>query len=200
MGNGRRWSLRILVLLLLVVIFSAAWVVVLKSRRGRDIVDAGTVPALVVTSASFADGGAIPRKFTCDGGDVSPQLTVSALPSGSKSLMWIVDDPDAPIGSFVHWVAFNLPTGLRELPEGASAQRDTLQGAVQGKNDFDKIGYGGPCPPGGKPHHYLFRIYALDTVLQLPEGSTRKEVALAAKGHVLAEGKLVGLYTRGQSK
>jgi Raf kinase inhibitor-like YbhB/YbcL family protein len=196
MGNGRRWGWRILVLLLLVVIFSAVLLMVWRSRRGKDIVDAGTVPALVVTSASFADGSVIPAKFTCDGGDVSPQLTISAPPDGSRSLLWIMDDPDVPMGSFVHWVAFNLPAGLRELPEGAAAQPETLQGAVQGKNDFDKIGYGGPCPPGGKPHHYLFRVYALDTLLQLSEGSTRKEVALAAKGHVLAEGKLMGLYTR----
>jgi Raf kinase inhibitor-like YbhB/YbcL family protein len=192
--------LRILVLLLMVVIFFIVWVMVWRSGRGKDIVDAGTVPALVVTSASFADGGMIPAKFTCDGGDVSPQLTVSAPPSGSRSLLWIMDDPDAPVGSFVHWVVFNLPTGLRDLPEGASAQPRTLQGAVQGRNDFDKIGYGGPCPPGEKPHHYLFRVYALDTLLQLPESSTRKDVSLAAKGHVLAEGKLVGLYVRGQSK
>jgi len=198
MSKGQRLGWRILILLLLSVVFSAAWIVARRRDRGRDIVDAGSVPALTVSSSSFADGGVIPAKFTCDGGDVSPELTVSAPPAGSRSLVLIVDDPDAPLGSFVHWVAFNLPTGLRVLHEGVAMHPEDFEGAVQGRNDFDKIGYGGPCPPRGKAHHYLFRVYALDTSLQLPEGSTRREVAEAAKGHVLAEGKLVGLYKRGQ--
>lgn len=194
MGSGRRRSVRIIALLLLIVIFTAAWIFVRRGNRNRGIVDAGTLLALTVTSSSFSDGDMIPPKFTCDGGDVSPQLTVSAPPAGARSLALIVDDPDAPAGSFVHWVAFNLPAGLRDLPEGASARLENMQGAVQGKNDFDRTGYGGPCPPGRKPHHYVFRVYALDSMLQLPEGATRSEVAGAVKGHVLAEGKLVGLY------
>lgn len=198
MSSAGRLGTRMVLLLLLIVVFTAAWVILRRSEAHRDIVDAGAVPQLTVTSASFAEDGMIPAKHTCDGGDVSPQLSISAPPKSAKSLALIVDDPDAPAGSFVHWVAFNLPAGLRELPEGASAAPASLQGALQGRNDFDRNGYGGPCPPGSKAHHYFFRVYALDTFLQLPEGSTREEVAQAAKGHVVAEGRLVGLYKRGQ--
>ena len=119
MGNGRQLGLRIFLLLLLLVVFTAAWVILRKAEGHKDIVDAGTVPALTVTSSSFPDNGMIPSKFTCDGGDVSPQLSISTPPAGTKSLAWIVDDPDAPMGNFVHWVSFNLPPGLRDLPEGA---------------------------------------------------------------------------------
>jgi len=194
MGDGRRGPVRIIALILLVIVISVAWIATRRSSRDRQIVAAGTIPALMITSSSFADDGTIPPKFTCDGGDVSPQLTVSAPPAGARSLALIVEDPDAPAGSFVHWVAFNLPATLRDLPEGASAQPNSMQGAIQGKNDFDKTGYGGPCPPGNKPHHYVFRVYALDRILQLPEGATIGEITGAARGHVLAEGKLVGLY------
>jgi Raf kinase inhibitor-like YbhB/YbcL family protein len=180
------------------VVFTAAWVILRRAEGRKDIVDARAVQTLTVTSSSFADNGMIPSRFTCDGGDVSPQLSISTPPAGTKSLVWIVDDPDAPVGNFVHWVAFNLPPGLRDLPEGASAQPGSLQGGVQGGNDFDKTGYGGPCPPGSKPHHYVFRVYALDTSLQLPEGSTKREIVQAVKGHVLDEGKIIRLYTRRQ--
>jgi Raf kinase inhibitor-like YbhB/YbcL family protein len=194
MGNRRRGAIRIIALILLVIVISAAWIIERRSSRNRDIVDAGTIAALTITSSSFSDGGVIPPKFTCDGGDVSPQLTVSAPPASARSFALIVEDPDAPVGSFVHWLAFNFPTTLRDLPEGASAHSETMQGAVQGKNDFDKVGYGGPCPPGKKPHHYIFRIYALDNILQLPDGATKSDLTGAARGHVLAEGKIVGLY------
>jgi Raf kinase inhibitor-like YbhB/YbcL family protein len=194
----KRSGLRILGLLLLIIAVLAAWVLLRRSASRKDIVDARTVPVLVVASSSFADGGTIPSKFTCDGGDVSPQISFTVPPAGTKSFALIVDDPDAPAGSFVHWVVFNLPATLRDLPEGASARAEIMQVAVQGKNDFDKNGYGGPCPPGSNPHHYSFRVYALDTTLELPEGSTKREVAQAATGHVVAEGKLIGLYKRGQ--
>lgn len=197
MSKGRRWGVGILLLLLLAVAVFAAWLLHWRGDRGKDIVDAGTVPVLAVTSSSFDDGGVMPPKYTCDGGDVSPHLSVSPPPAATRSLVWIVYDTDTPI-DFVHWVAFNLPPGLRDLPEGASAQPGRLQGGVQGINDFDKTGYGGPCPPGQKPHHYIFHAYALDTLLQLPEGATREKVAQAAKGHVLAEGTIVGVYTRGK--
>jgi Raf kinase inhibitor-like YbhB/YbcL family protein len=197
MSKGRRWGFGLLLLVLLIVAICAGWLVFWRSRNAKDIVDASTVPSLTVTSSSFVDGGMIPPKLTCDGGDVSPQLSVSTLPAGTRTLAWLVNDPDSPV-DFVHWIIFNLPAGLSDLPEGASAQPANLQGGVQGSNDFDKTGYGGPCPPGRKPHHYFFRAYALDTALQLHEGATRTDVAQAAKGHVLAEGKIVGLYTRGK--
>ena len=197
MANARRWSVWGL-LLLLIAVFSAMWLVAKRNESRRDIVVAGSVPALTVTSSSFADGSLIPAKFTCDGGDTSPQLSFSAPPAGTKSLVLIVDDPDAPAGVFVHWVVFNIPPGLLALAEGGSAHAEMLQGAVQGSNDFDKIGYGGPCPPGGSSHHYSFRVYALDIRLGSPEGATKKDVVRAARGHVLAEGTLTGLYKRGR--
>src|ERR1700747_2043457 len=126
MGNVRRRAVRIVALILLVIVISVAWIIERRNNRNRDIVDAGTIHVLSVTSSSFADDGTIPRKFTCDGGDVSPQLTVSAPPAHARSLALIVEDPDAPAGSFVHWVAFNLPSTLRDLPEGASARPESL--------------------------------------------------------------------------
>lgn len=195
MSKGRRWAFVLLLLVLAVVVFLATWVLYWRRHNTTDIVDAGTVPALTVTSSSFVDGGAIPSKYTCDSGDVSPQLSVSAPPEATRSLAWIVYDTDSPV-VFVHWVAFNLPPTLRDLPEGASTQPGSLQSGVQGSNDFDKTGYGGPCPPGREPHHYVFHVYALDSLLQLGTDATREKVAEAAKGHVVAEGKIVGLYTR----
>ena len=197
MANARRWSVWVLLLLLLAV-FCAMWLVARRNESRRDIVVAGSVPALTVTSSSFADGSLIPVKFTCDGVDTSPQLSFSAPPAGTKSLALIADDPDAPAGVFVHWVVFNIPPGFLALAEGASAHADLLQGAVQGSNDFDKVGYGGPCPPGGNLHHYSFRVYALDIKLGYAEGATKNDVVRAARGHVLAEGTLTGLYKRGQ--
>lgn len=197
MTKGRRSVFGILILLLAVVVLLAVWILYWRKHNAEDLVDAGTVPALTVTSSSFVDGGTMPSKYTCDGGDVSPQLSISAPPAATKSLVWIVYDTDSPV-VFVHWVAFNLPPTLRDLPEGASTQPGGLQGGIQGSNDFDKTGYGGPCPPGRKPHHYVFRVYALDSLLQLGTDATREKVTEAAKGHVLAEGRIVGLYTRGQ--
>ncbi|HSY71938.1 MAG TPA: YbhB/YbcL family Raf kinase inhibitor-like protein [Alloacidobacterium sp.] len=197
MANLRRWGLRAF-LLLLIVTFFATWLVVRRNQSRRDFVAAGAVPALTITSSSFADGSSIPAKFTCDGGDNSPQLSFSAPPSGTKSFLLVADDPDSPAGSFTHWVLFNLPPSLRDLPEGASRRADVLQGAVQGNNDFDKVGYIGPCPPGWSPHHYRFRVYALDTMLGFSQGATKEEVTQAAQGHVLAEGKWTGLYKRGR--
>ena len=197
-GKGRRSAIGLIALLVLIVLFFVVWLILWRSSSTKDIVDARTVPVITVASSSFTDGGMIPSKFTCDGGDISPQLTASGFPANTKSLAWVVDDPDAPIGTFTHWVIFNLPTELSSLPEGASARPENLLHAIQGKNDFDKIGYGGPCPPGEKPHHYVFHAYAVDSLLELSEGATKSEVASALKGHILAEGKLVGLYVRGR--
>lgn len=177
-----------------IVIIPLAWMLAWRHQGHRDIVAAGSVPSLMIASSGFADGGTIPPKYTCDGADISPQLAIAAPPPrAAKSLVLIAEDPDAPGGTFVHWVVFNLPAALRELPEGSS-----VTGSVEGKNDFNKTGYGGPCPPSGRTHHYIFRVYALDTSLVLHEGANRAEVVDAAKGHVVAEGKLTGLYRRGQ--
>ena len=149
-----------------------------------------------LTSTSFQDGKQIPAKFTCSGANLSPQLTWSAPPAKTASLALTVTDPDAPRGTWVHWVLYNLPAGTRELPEGLPSQGQLPDGAHQGRNDFGEIGYGGPCPPSGPPHHYIFTLYALDAKLNLPEGATRAQVEAAMKGHMLANGRLIGLFQR----
>jgi Raf kinase inhibitor-like YbhB/YbcL family protein len=151
-------------------------------------------------SPAFADGGTIPRLHTCDGRDVSPPLEWSGVPDTARSLALVVEDPDAPRGTWTHWVIFDIPTGVKGLGEGIPAQERvevTASGeaALQGKNDFGKVGYGGPCPPSGT-HRYFFRIYALDTGLGLGSGATRQDLLRSIKDHVLAEGKLMGRYSR----
>ena len=141
-------------------------------------------------------GNQIPAKFTCDGAGGSLQLAWSAPPVGTASFALIVTDPDAPGQTFVHWVLYDLPAGARELPEALPPQGQLADGSRQGSNDFGNIGYGGPCPPGHSPHHYVFTLYALDTKLNLPPGATRAQVEAAMKGHILAHGELVGLYQR----
>jgi Raf kinase inhibitor-like YbhB/YbcL family protein len=144
-----------------------------------------------LTSTVFENGQSIPKRYTGDGEDVSPPLAWSEPPSGTKSFALICDDPDAPRGTWVHWVLFNLPADLRGLPEAAEAGH-----AVEGTNDFGNLGYGGPSPPPGKPHRYFFKLYALDTALNLPAGASKADVVAACKGHVLAEGELMGKYQR----
>ena len=149
-----------------------------------------------LTTSSFEPGDDIPRRFTCDGGDISPDLAWSAAPAGTRSFVLVVDDPDAPAGTWVHWVLYDLPAGTRELAAGVPADERLPSGARQGRNDFKRIGYGGPCPPAGSAHRYFFRLYALDAPLALPAGATRAQVARAMEGHVLAEAELMGRYRR----
>lgn len=148
-----------------------------------------------VKSAAFEEGGMIPKKHTCDGADVSPPLAWDQVPEGTKSIALICDDPDAPMGTWVHWVLYDLPAGVRELPEDVPGQEVLPNGAKQGTNDFRRIGYGGPCPPGGT-HRYYFKVYALDSALGLAPGSTKAELLKAMEGHVVAEGHLMGKYKR----
>jgi Raf kinase inhibitor-like YbhB/YbcL family protein len=152
--------------------------------------------SLSLTSTAFQPGAAIPKQHTGDGADRSPPLRWSEPPTGTSSLALICDDPDAPRGTWVHWVLFNLPAQSRELEEGVPTEGVLGNGAKQGKNDFGQVGYGGPAPPGGKPHRYFFKLYALDTVLDLPVGSSRTQLENAMQGHVLAEGQLMGTYQR----
>jgi Raf kinase inhibitor-like YbhB/YbcL family protein len=156
-----------------------------KDRGGKAM---GT---LTVTSTAFKEGGMIPGKYTCDDRDLSPQIAWSGVPAGAKSIALICDDPDAPAGTWVHWVVFNIPATAKELAEGASMPA----GAKQGINDFRKLPYGGPCPPGGT-HRYFFKVYALDSALTLKEGATKGELLRAMEGHVLAQGQLMGKYKR----
>ena len=149
-----------------------------------------------IKSAAFANGQPIPQKHTCDGEDISPALSWDKSPEGTKSLAIICDDPDAPSGTWVHWVIYDLAAATTELPEAIPAKEDVLSGAKQGKNDFSRIGYGGPCPPKGNAHRYYFKLYALDSVLNLKAGATKSDVESAMKGHVLGEGKIMGTYKR----
>ncbi|MBI5581410.1 MAG: YbhB/YbcL family Raf kinase inhibitor-like protein [Deltaproteobacteria bacterium] len=151
--------------------------------------------AITITSSAFTEGAMIPKKHTCDAEDVSPDLKWSGVPKEAKSLALICDDPDAPAGTWVHWVLFNIPADVNALPAGIPSDAALKNGARQGKNDFRKLGYGGPCPPGGT-HRYFFKVYALDTVFSLDSGSTKAQVVAAMKGHILAEGQLMGKYKR----
>ncbi len=148
-----------------------------------------------INSPAFEDGGMIPSQFTCDGPDMSPALGWEAVPENAKTLAIICDDPDAPMGTWVHWVIFNIPADLGGLEEDVPADEVLASGALQGKNDFRRIGYGGPCPPGGT-HRYFFKIYALDAELDLSPGATKSQVLEAMEGHILAQGKLMGRYSR----
>ena len=149
-----------------------------------------------LTSIAFTEDGNIPKQHTGDGKDISPELRWSGAPTGTKSFALICDDPDAPRGTWVHWVVFNLPADANHLPENTPPHRTLTNGAKQGTNDFHKIGYGGPAPPPGKPHRYFFKLHALDTMLNLPEGATKQHVEAAMKGHILGETHLMGKYNR----
>jgi len=149
-----------------------------------------------LSSPAFAEGAPIPARYTCDGENVSPPLKWSNVPPGTKSIALIADDPDAPAGTWVHWVMYNIPPATTELPEALPTTEVILSQVRQGVTDFKRPGYGGPCPPGGSPHRYFFRLYALDTELQLQPRATQKDLVGAIQGHILAQGQLMGTYQR----
>ena len=155
----------------------------------------GTAMAIKLSSTAFKEGGMIPRKYTCDGPDISPQLDLGEIPAKAKSMALICDDPDAPVGTWVHWVLYDWPVKDKIIPEGIPAEKELSNGAKQGTNDFRRIGYGGPCPPGGT-HRYFFKVYALEAMLTVAPGLTKAKLLEAMKGHVLAEGQLMGKYKR----
>jgi len=155
----------------------------------------GEAIAMKLESSAFTNEGMVPAKYTCDGNDVSPPLTWSGVPGGTKSLALIADDPDAPMGEWVHWVVWNIPPSITALTENISADRRLDDGMRQGINDFKRAGYGGPCPPGGT-HRYYFKLYALDADINLGERAGKSELENAMKGHVLAEAQLMGRYAR----
>lgn len=142
---------------------------------------------LTITSHAFENGGSIPAKYTCDGDDVNPPLKIEGVPEGAQSLVLIVDDPDAPMGTWDHWIVWNIsPTGEIE---------ENIVPGVEGLNDFNKHSYGGPCPPSGT-HRYFFKVYALDVKLDLSSDSSKKDVEKAMEGHILGKGEIVGRYKR----
>lgn len=168
---------------------------------GPAIFDANRGPrrhtmSFVLETKTFPMGGEIPARYTCSGDDVSPALAWSGAPQGTKSFALIVDDPDAPSGTFTHWIVYDLPAATHQLPENVSKADDLSGGGRQGRNDFRRVGYGGPCPPPGKAHRYFFKLYALDAALNLPAGASRRDVEGAMSGHVLAHAELMGKFAR----
>lgn len=152
--------------------------------------------AMELKSSAFQSGAEIPRKYTCDGADVSPPLRWENTPAGTKAFALIADDPDAPAGTWVHWVIYDIPGETRELAEGLKPMETLPNGTKQGMNDFRRIGYGGPCPPPGPAHRYYFKLYVLDAPTGLKPRATKQQLLDAMKGHVLAEAQLAGRYKR----
>ncbi|MFB3145394.1 MAG: YbhB/YbcL family Raf kinase inhibitor-like protein [Candidatus Methylomirabilales bacterium] len=148
-----------------------------------------------ITSQAFEAGGMIPAKYTCDGPDLSPPLRWADPPAGTQSYALIADDPDAPVGTWVHWVLWNIPADASGLEENLPKSASLPNGAKQGTTDFRRIGYGGPCPPSGT-HRYFFKLYALDTMLELPSSTTKRDLEGAMQGHILGQAELVGKYQR----
>ena len=142
-----------------------------------------------LTSSAFTHNGSIPSEYTCDGNDLSPLLSISDVPSNAKSLALISDDPDAPVGTWDHWVVFNIPPSTKSILKGTEPQ------GTAGKNSWGRTGYGGPCPPSGT-HRYFFKLYALDKILNLPEGPTKNDLEMAMQGHIVAQAQLMGTYKR----
>lgn len=150
---------------------------------------------LSLSSSAFASGQSIPAKYSCKGQNISPALAWSDTPAGTKSFALIVDDPDAPAGTWVHWVLFNIPASTTGLPEAVKAGAQLADGSLQGKNSSGKLGYDGPCPPSGT-HRYFFKLYALDTSLNLSSGSSKDQLLKAMQGHILAQGELMGTFSK----
>jgi Raf kinase inhibitor-like YbhB/YbcL family protein len=156
----------------------------------------GRAMSFALKTTAFTDGGAIPKKYTCDGADVSPALNWNDAPAGTQSFALIADDPDAPVGTWTHWIIWNIPAKTTALSEAMAKVGESGDGARQGSNDFKRIGYGGPCPPPGKAHRYYFKLYALDAKLDVEAGASRSELEPAMKKHVLAQTGLMGTYRR----
>ncbi len=149
-----------------------------------------------ISSPSFTEGGSISKKFTCEGEDVSPQLTWSNSPKGTVTFALLVDDPDAPVGNWSHWAIWNIPGESQGLSEAVPKDPHLANGSVQGTNDFRRIGYNGPCPPAGKPHRYYFRVFALDRKLNVESTAGKRELEAAMKGHILSQAEWMGRYQR----
>jgi Raf kinase inhibitor-like YbhB/YbcL family protein len=178
------------------VVLLAAVVMAVFAANAAYPKEEATKMTIQIASPAFKEGQPIPKRHTCEGPDLSPALEWTGVPEGSKSLALICDDPDAPMGTWVHWVLFNLPPHAKGLAENVAKKPVLDNGAKQGVSDFKRPGYGGPCPPPGKPHRYYFKLYALDAMLDLKEGAKKKDLEKAMEGHILAQGQLMGTYQR----
>jgi len=179
-------SLKLLLLILLLAIVGC----IAKENEVNNM------EKISISSEAFKENGTIPDEYTCEGEDISPPLSWQGVPAGSKSIALIMDDPDAPGRTFVHWVIYNIPGSMQKLAKGIPRKEKLADGSLQGMTDFGKAGYGGPCPPQGKPHRYIFKIYAIDKILDLPSKASKEYVETAMKGHILAKGELIGKYAR----
>jgi hypothetical protein len=184
-----------ILLLALPAVFAVVTCAGEKEQRDTAEQEGEAKMAFTLTSTAFSEGEMIPKKYTCDDADISPPLAWAGAPEGTRSFALISDDPDAPGGTWVHWVMYNLPPATLELPEHLPASDTLSSGARQGISDFDRFGYGGPCPPSGT-HRYFFKLYALDTALKLQGRVTKADLEKAMDGHVLAETQLMGKYSR----
>jgi len=175
-----------ILILLLAIIVIALFII---SKKPEVMKESSVLSNMKIESTAFQNNQSIPSLYTCDGANINPPLTFSDIPAGAKSLALIMDDPDAPMGTWDHWIIFNIPPETKEIKEGLVPE------GVLGVTSFRKTGYGGPCPPD-REHRYFFKLYALDTILNLPEGSSKKEVEVAMSGHIIAQAELVGKYNR----
>jgi len=151
---------------------------------------------LIVSSPAFKHGDFIPSEYTCDGSDVSPEIVIENVPTNAKSLVLINDDPDAPMGTWDHWILYNIPASNKVvIPKGIKPEKEFPNGMRHGINSWGRLGYGGPCPPSGV-HRYFFKVYALDVVLDIPPGATKQKILKAMEGHIIAQGELMGKYSR----
>ncbi|MGZ4787022.1 MAG: YbhB/YbcL family Raf kinase inhibitor-like protein [Terriglobales bacterium] len=184
-----RWPRRAAILLLLL---STCFGIVLSAQTSTM----KGAKSMQLSTTSFPPGASIPKKFTCDAQDVSPELNWTGAPPSTKAFALIADDPDAPAGTWTHWLIWNIPDSAHQLREGVPKDPELPNGARQGQNDFKKIGYNGPCPPPGKPHRYYFRLYALDAPLDVKPGASRAQLENAMKQHTLAHAEVMGRYGR----
>ncbi len=187
-------SIKLLIIIFLLTAISGC--IAGEKKDSTEEVAMQNISNISMSAEAFKDGGNIPAVYTCDGRNISPTLTWSGIPAGTKSIALIVDDPDAPRGTFVHWVLFNIPPDARGLPEAMPETKTLKDGSRQGNTSYGEAGYGGPCPPPGKPHRYYFKVYALDTKLDLPAGAIKADVEKAMNGHILAKGEIMGKYGR----
>lgn len=185
--KARLFLIAVGIIILIVLISTGLF---LSKRESQEQTDNTVKGDMKLTSSAFINNQSIPVKYTCDGQNVSPPLSISDIPNNTRSLALIMDDPDAPAGTWVHWTVWNIDPTIKEIPEG-----NIPAGAVEGKTSFGKPGYGGPCPPSGT-HHYIFHLYALDSTLSLNSSSTKEDLEKSMEGHILDKAELVGLYSR----